>query len=106
MKPFRVSRGPRESVLLAQIRNALRRNGWLVEKTHGNCYQSGFPDLLCFHPVHGLRWVEVKRPSGRLTTAQRVTFARWEGFKMGVWVFVSPTEVEKIFESSNWREWA
>lgn len=95
-----------ETSIVSRIRLTLVANGYtLVEKTHGNSYQAGWPDLYCFHPVKGHRWVEVKRPRvGRLTRAQRVRFAQWEAAGEGVWVLTSPDDAVRLDGPPNWRE--
>ena len=40
----------------------LRARGWYVERMLANAYQTGIPDLYCYHPRWRERWVEVKRP--------------------------------------------
>ena len=95
----------REQAREKAIRRALQEQGWLVEKTHGNRFQAGFPDLFCYHPEHGMRWVEVKTPTGRLTHAQFVNFSKWESFGCGVWILIDATEINLLHEPPNWRRY-
>ena len=83
----------------------LIRAGWLVEKTHGTVYSPGWPDLYCHHPDHGSRWVEVKRPSGKLTRAQQARFGRWCAAGVGIWVLTSPDEVDLLHSAPNAAVW-
>ena len=34
----------------------------MVEHTHGNLYQTGFPDLFVAHEKWGTRWIDCKQP--------------------------------------------
>lgn len=99
-------RGRSEAAIQAELRERLRRDGWLVVKSHGNKFQPGWPDLYAHHPEHGARWIEVKRPkAGRLTKAQRVVFAEWSVYGVGIWVLTSAEEVGLLLEEPNWSEW-
>ena len=51
MKPM-ANRQPKEAAIQAKIRRALEAAGWLVEKTHGNAYQAGWPDIFAYKPRH------------------------------------------------------
>lgn len=110
MRPISVSSKCVQSE--ASIQDALRRlmaiQGWtLTEKTHGNSYQAGWPDLMCFHPVKGIRWVEVKRPKGSLTRSQRARFASWEQAGLGVYVIAEASleALRALDGHPNWRDW-
>lgn len=121
MRPMR-QKPKLESRIVDEIRARLFDGGWtLVEKTHGNEFSGGWPDLLCFRPAaagtssawpHGdlIRWVEVKRPKRAkktcLTPAQRARFSRWEKAGLGVWVLTSADEVDKLFGEPNWGDFA
>lgn len=82
--------------------------GWLVEVTHGNAYQTGFPDLLLAHPRWGQRWVDVK-VKGRysFTKAQKIKWPIWERHGIGIWILVAATqeEYDKLFGPPNWRDY-
>ena len=41
----------------------LKARGWHVEHTHGNLYQTGFPDLYVAHKKWGTRWIDCKQPN-------------------------------------------
>lgn len=97
-------REPLERAIQSQIRAKLRADGWLVAKSHCNKFQKGWPDLYCYHPRHGPRWVEVKRPTeGRLTKDQRIRFPEWESYGVPIWILTSVEEVGLIFGPPNWR---
>lgn len=97
-------KGP-EAIILEAVVNMLRIKGWHVKKTHGNMYQSGFPDLFCCHSLYGSRWVEIKNPlSYSFTRAQMDEFPKMCANGSGVWVLVAATESEyqKLFKEANW----
>lgn len=83
----------------------LTAKGWFVKSTHGNMYQSGFPDLFATHKRFGLRWIEVKRPVGyQFTAAQLEDFPKFTSNGSGIWVLTAATEAEyqKLFRPYNW----
>jgi len=86
------------------LRRLLRADGWLVEKSHGNLYQAGWPDLYCFHLAHGHRWVETKTPNGRLTPAQFETFSRWVEAGVPIWILTEPRP-DLLLDPPNARAW-
>jgi len=104
MKPLK--RKPRlEKEIENALRKALKKAGWHTWKTHGNRFQAGFPDLYCLHPIHGQRWIEVKRPkTGRLTAPQVAQFELFESFGVGVWVLDSESTTGLLGASPNWRD--
>lgn len=72
----------------------------------GNAYQSGFPDLFATHPIHGMRWIEVKLPGmigSKFTNAQKKFFPIFSKFGTGIWILTSDSELElnKLFSSPN-----
>jgi hypothetical protein len=106
VQPIKPHRGRPELEIQNSLRAALARAGWsIVEKTHGNAYQAGWPDLYCYHPVHKIhRWIEVKAPRGKLTPAQRERFRRWDQGGLGVYVMVN-TNLALLYKEPNWKEW-
>ncbi len=111
MKAFspRKKHGP-EHGIQEDIMRMLRYKGWLVLRTHGNVYQSGFPDLFCTHSSYGHRWVEVKDPNRTgdpFTPAQRDTFPKLCANGSGVWVLVGADDGEynKLFKKYNWWQY-
>lgn len=84
----------------------LTLRGWLCKPTHGNMYQSGFPDVFTSHVRFGHRWVEVKKPKGySFTPAQIEWFPQLCAAGSGVWVLTAATEHEylKLFKPFNWH---
>lgn len=109
MRPLSKAR-PKEKTIERAIRVFLAKRGWLTEKTHGNQFQAGWPDLMLFHTPYNHRWLEVKRPGGKLTPAQRKRFAEWETYGLGVWVadrvtMGSQTVEDLLSGPPNWRDW-
>ena len=85
----------------------LRYKGWFVKVTHGNMYQSGYPDLYAPHSTYGPRWIEVKKPNmkgSKFTPAQLADFPKFCANGSGVWVLTAATkdEYEKLFQNPNW----
>jgi hypothetical protein len=98
--------GP-EAKIQDDIIKMLRMYGWFVKATHGNMYQSGFPDLFACHYKYGHRWIEVKDPNRGgdiFTAAQHEIFPKLAANGSGVWVLVAATEKEydKLFNRQNW----
>ena len=98
--------GP-EAGIQKQIIIMLRYKGWFILPTHGNMYQSGFPDLFATHSSYGNRWVEVKLPGmkgSKFTPAQLDTFPKLVANGSGVWILVgdSKEEYDKLFTQCNW----
>lgn len=121
MRPMR-PRPKREERIQEAIRIRLLEAGWtLIEKTHGNVFQPGWPDLFCFKPFKGhfylpyphmalandgiYRWVEVKRPTGKLTPRQVSRFRKWIDAGMGIWILTSSEEIGLLDGPPNVEEW-
>lgn len=86
----------------------LQSRQWLVEHTHGNAYQTGFPDLFIAHRRFGTRWIDCKNPvSYTFTKAQRKKWPLWREWGVGIWILTAATEEEydKLFKSPNWYEY-
>ena len=101
--------GPEDKVQRAIIK-MLRNKGWFVKPTHGNMYQSGFPDLFACHSRYCQRWIEVKDPNRGgdvFTTAQHETFPKLCANGSGVWVLVGDSDYEynKLFKRQNWFDY-
>ena len=99
-----------ETILQADIMKMMTFKGWFCKNTHGNMYQSGFPDFFATHQRYGHRWVEVKMPnrSGNpFTGAQMETFPELCAHGSGVWVLIADTETEyeKLFKKFNWWQY-
>lgn len=99
-----------EDKIRDQIVNYLRVRCWHVMITHGNMFQSGFPDLFICHSVFGQRWVEVKLPDmkgSRFTAAQLDQFPKMCANGSGVWIITGAdeTEYQKLFKPPNWTNY-
>ncbi len=107
MKKIRPKHGP-EWVIQRDFMRYLRDRGWWVERTHGNLFQQGFPDLYVTHKEYGQRWIDVKNPvSYRYTKAQCQKWPVWDSFGIGIWIIVGATEADydKLFQPPNWKEY-
>ena len=99
-------KGP-EAIIQRAIIKRLRNEEWFVKETHGNMYQSGFPDLFATHNKYGHRWIEVKLPDmkgSKFTGAQIETFPKLCAFGSGVWILTGDSDLEffKLHKPANW----
>lgn len=104
-KSFKEKHG-KEYYIQRDIIEFLRKRLWYIKSTHGNLYQSGFPDLYCSHHLYGARWVEVKYAEKySFTRAQLENFPIMEQHGAKIWILTSATEAEyqKLFQKSNWE---
>jgi hypothetical protein len=106
MEPFTPKKkGRPEEEIRKAIIDFLILRGWFCMITHGNLYQSGFPDVYACHSKYGTRWIEVKNPKKySFTPAQLETFPKMCANGAGVWVLTEATEAEysKLFKPANW----
>ncbi len=85
----------------------LRIRQWHVETISADPFQNGLPDLFCANKKVGIRWVEVKRPSGyTITLRQRQRWPVWHAFGIGIWILTAATqeEYDKLFKPPNWHD--
>src|SRR5690242_9889197 len=78
----------------------LRAREWLVERTHGNLYQTGFPDLYVAHLKWGQRWIDCKQPKKyKFTRDQKRKWPLWDQMGIGIWILTAATqeEYDKLF---------
>lgn len=103
----RAKHGP-EYHIQSDLIEYLSDRGWLVERMIGNAYQSGIPDLYCFHPTWLSRWIDVK-VEGRysFTRQQRIKWPRWEKFGVGIWILTGAdqSQYDRLFGPPNWRNY-
>lgn len=98
-------KGP-ERIIQDALLKFLRGREWMVKETHGNMYQSGFPDLYCHHRRYGQRWIEVKNSkSYKFTPAQMEWFPIFSASNCGIWILTDATEQEykKLWSPPNWH---
>ncbi len=104
----RAAHGP-EWYIRRDLEEFLAARKWNVEKTHGNLFQQGFPDLYIAHRKYGERWIDVKQPGGKytFTQAQKIKWPIWESYNIGIWILVAATQAEydKLFKPPNWRSY-
>ena len=84
----------------------LKIKGWYVKNTHGNAYQSGFPDIYAICRSYGTRWIEVKREKYSFTSEQLKTFHQFASHGVGIWILTAATDEEyaKLFRQANWYQ--
>lgn len=98
-----VHKGP-ESKIQAAIIRMLRGYEWFVKETHGNAFQSGFPDLYATHPKFHQRWIEVKVPTQfSFTPAQVRDYPLFVANGSPIWILTAATDEEyrKLFKPCN-----
>jgi len=93
-----------EDIIRDAIVKKLRLHGWFVKVTHGNTFQTGFPDLYLTHKEHGPRWVDVKQAGKYCFTPAQVR--DWPQFMANgspIWILVSDEDAElhKLFSPAN-----
>ncbi len=102
-----MSHGP-EYKIQGKLITYLEQRGWLVERIIGNAFQSGLPDLYCWHPQFGQRWVDVK-VEGRysFTKAQKQKWPLWERHQLGVWILTGANQenYDRLFAPPNMRDY-
>jgi hypothetical protein len=67
----------------------MQYQGWVVEKTHGNRFQSGFPDLFCCHSQHYIRWIEckvIRNHNIHFEQSQIIKFSKWISHGVKIWI--------------------
>jgi hypothetical protein len=100
-----------ETIIRNALLDYLRARGWYVEIFYCGQLQKGIPDLGIWHPLHGFRWIDVKRPKVyRITDPQRRKWSLWEKTTLPglrVWILTGATDVEykKLFGPPNWRDY-
>ena len=105
MKKLKRGKKP-ETILQDRIVAMLKLRDWYCRETHGNMYQSGFPDIFSCHRRYGIRWIEVKvLPSYSFTSAQMDVFPEFSGKGVGIWILTEATEFQykKLFQPPNWH---
>lgn len=105
-KKIKGKKGP-ERIIQDALVIYLRGREWLIKETHGNLYQSGFPDLFCYHRNYGMRWVEVKNPDKfSFTPAQLRDFPQFSAVQCGIWILTGANEEQykKLFLPPNWYQ--
>jgi hypothetical protein len=84
----------------------LTKRGWLVERLIGNAFQQGIPDLYCYHPKWGERWVDVKvKGHYSFTRAQKHKWPKWAKFGVGVWILTGVEDYDLLFQPPNWKDY-
>lgn len=95
-----------ETILQGKIMDFFTLKGWYCRNTHGNIYQSGFPDFYACHRRYGARWVEVKIADHyAFTPAQLDVFPEFSAKGVGVWILTAATQqqYDLVFKPANWH---
>ena len=102
-----MSRNTLEAKIQRKVVEFLAVRAWHVERMSANCWETGIPYLYCHSTRFGVRWVEVKKPSGfEFTPIQRRKWPELEQAGVGIWVLTAAT-VEQyglLYRQPNWRE--
>jgi len=85
-----------------KLRQYMEAHGWLTIKLHGGMYQSGLPDILAFHPVHGIRFIETKTEKGKLSSRQTRLFSRITEYGGQIYVLRDEKDYNDLFRKPNW----
>lgn len=88
-----------------KFRRKLKDEGWYTIKTHGGKFQAGLPDLYCMHKIYGARWVEMKQPTGKLSSRQIKEFTKWWSHGIKIWVLTGPLDYDLLFKPCNLQRW-
>lgn len=111
MEPFKpkvnIHKGP-EAKIQDAIIGYLKTKDWFVKSTHGNAFQSGFPDLYATHSKYFGRWIEVKNPTSfSFTAAQLRDYPKFGAFGSPIWILTAATDEEyiKLFKPANISEY-
>ena len=104
--PARTRKSGPEAAIQQKLMERLKALNWFVMATHGNSFQSGFPDLFVCHARYGQRWIEVKNPLGySFTAAQLECFPKMSANGVGIWILVGShdEEIVKLNSPANWE---
>ena len=96
-----------EAKIQDELERFLKARDWFVKSTHGNAYQSGFPDLYCHHVKYRARWIECKVEGHYVfTRAQLLEFPKMSAFGVGIWILTDANEEEyrKLWLPPNWNQ--
>lgn len=108
MEPFKTGKRNEEEKIQTALESYLRAREWFVKSTHGNQFQSGFPDIYATHEKWGIRWIEVKYPHQfSFTAAQNRDFPKFSAHGTGIWILCAATdeEYQRLFKPCNWYEY-
>lgn len=83
----------------------MEKLGWYIIKTHGSEFQSGLPDLLCWHPDYGFRMIETKTEVGHLTQAQMITFRQIQKHGGRIYILRGVEDYELLFGKPNFTQY-
>lgn len=99
---------PEYNLVQLPLVKLLTARDWYCEETHGNAFQTGFPDVYTMHRKWGRRWIDCKvEGKYNFTKAQRIKWPIWEKFSTPIWIITGAGEEDyaKLFQPANWREY-
>ena len=103
---FKKPRKKPEAGGAVRLRTYMEARGWYLKKLHGNKYQEGMPDYVAFHSKHGMRWIENKTLTGRLTPSQKKVFVEMAIRGEKIFILFDETDYDRLFaEYDNWRDY-
>lgn len=91
-----------------RIRRYLKNKGWYTKIMHGNQFQSGIPDLFCYHKEYGMRWIDAKNPKRySYTVAQIKLWPVLESHGCGVFILFEgdAANYKLLFQPPNFRKY-
>jgi hypothetical protein len=101
----KVRRGKQKETtdVLEPLRRKMQVRGWLVIKLHGNQFQAGLPDLICFHVKFGYRFIELKTKTGSLSASQIKSFYNLSKHGARIYLLRGPEDYNLLFGPPNWE---
>lgn len=99
-----VATGP-EAQGSKNLKKFMEARGWKLMKLHGGKYQSGWPDYVAMHLVHGMRWIEMKAPGGKLRPSQVQKFNTMTKYGQEVYVLRDEKDYHVLNGKGNWLEY-
>lgn len=91
-----------EAILGNQIKKYLEVRGWKLIKLHGNQFQSGLPDYVALYPGGKIKWIEIKTPTGRLSSRQIEKFSLLEKMGQQIYILTCLEECKWLDMQPNW----
>lgn len=95
-----------------RLRIYMEARDWWFKKLSGSIYQSGMPDLLALHMIHGLRWIETKVEGGYLRDSQVHICATFAKYGQQVYVLRDERDYPLLFRvdefgkpKDNWKQY-
>lgn len=100
---LKAKRGPEWKIQQDVIRYLEDRN-WIVKVVHATMYNFGFPDVIATHKKYGIKFIEIKRPTGyTFTAAQYKFFPQFCANGAPIYILTAANEenYQRLFGKSN-----